>query len=188
MKSIIKKSRKGAIELSMATIVVIVLSMTMLALGLTLVRTLFSGAQITSENLNTQIQSQLNKVFSSETSKVGIVSVEGKLELPRGKDSTIWWGLATDKSGTYDYKLNINALNCATDHSTTSADIAKWFAGTSGQITSTGSEDKTNKIIVSIPDNAPSCLFTIEIVVTKDGKIYGSDYIYIRPKKAGLFG
>ena len=63
MRSILYK-RKAAIELSMTTVVVIVLAMTMLALGLTLVRTLFKGAIFTAQSLSENTQKEIDKIFS----------------------------------------------------------------------------------------------------------------------------
>ena len=59
----ILNSKKGAIELSMTTVVVIVLAMTMLILGLTLIRTIFTGAQYNVQSINDKVRGEINSLF-----------------------------------------------------------------------------------------------------------------------------
>jgi len=187
MRSILYK-RKAAIELSMTTVVVIVLAMTMLALGLTLVRTLFKGAIYTATSLNSQVQSELNKVFQSETTKVGIVSEQGMLEPSLGKDGVVWWALVSADEGRYSYTFTIDPRECASQGYTETR-LKTWFTGLTGYIDMPVNSNKENKLLMSIPQNAPACAFELKITVYGINKeIYGSDNVFIRPKKATLFG
>jgi hypothetical protein len=43
-------------------------------------------------------------------------------------------------------------------------------------------------LLLTVPNNAPSCLFKVDLEVKKDGVIYGGSSTYIRPKAATLFG
>ncbi len=64
------KNREGALELSIGTIVVIVIGMSMLILGLVLVRTIFSGSTSTVDDLNEQVQSEILNLFGDSTGNV----------------------------------------------------------------------------------------------------------------------
>jgi len=188
MKSILKRKR-AAIELSMTTIVVIVLAMTMLALGLTLVKTLFKGAIYTASSLNTQVQSELNKVFQSDTTRVGIVSEQGQLNPDRGKDQCIWWAVVADTSDTYNYDFSVSPEKCGeTTYHLTKATIESWFTGLKGSASYAANDQKQNCLLLSLPKTAPSCVFKLDLKITKAGANYGSDSVYIRPKAATLFG
>ena len=191
MRSILKRKR-AAIELSMTTVVVIVLAMTMLAVGLTLVRTLFKGAIYTAGSLNTQIQDQINQMFQSETTTVGIVSDQGLLEPSRGDDSCVWWAIVAYDSGTYDYTFSIIPAECADaskGYRLTDASIGKWFlTPLHGSVSLAPNQPEKYCLRFNIPSNAPSCLFSVDLVVTKDGVNYGSERVDIRPKKSTLFG
>lgn len=60
-------NRKGALELSIGTIVVIVIGMSMLILGLVLVRTIFSGSTKSVNDLNEQVQSEIIDLFDDDS-------------------------------------------------------------------------------------------------------------------------
>lgn len=64
------KNREGALELSIGTIVVIVIGMSMLILGLVLVRTIFTGSTGTVDELNEQVQSEILNLFGNSQGNV----------------------------------------------------------------------------------------------------------------------
>jgi len=190
MRGILDK--KAAIEMSMTTVVVIVLSMVMLALGLTLVRTLFSGAILTAGSLNTQVQSEINKIFQNEEQKVAIISEQGQLAPSRGKDQSVFWLIVADTSGKYDYEFIISPSECADatkGYHLTKEIIGKWFIDLKGSKTLAANDKQSYRLPMNIPSNAPSCLFKLDLEVKKDNVIYGgTQTVYIRPKAATLFG
>ena len=63
----VQTNRRGALELSIGTIVVIVIGMSMLILGLVLVRTIFSGSTKSIEDLNDQVQSEILDLFDDDS-------------------------------------------------------------------------------------------------------------------------
>lgn len=74
--------KKGALELSVGTIVVIVISMSMLILGLVLVRNIFSGATDSVDTINDEVMRSIQTLFQDETSEVIVM-------LGRGNTATI---------------------------------------------------------------------------------------------------
>ncbi len=60
-------NRRAALELSIGTIVVIVIGMSMLILGLVLVRTIFSGSTKSVNDLNEQVQSEILDLFDDNS-------------------------------------------------------------------------------------------------------------------------
>lgn len=68
----VKKNREGALELSIGTIVVIVIGMSMLILGLVLVRTIFSGSISSVDTLNEQVQNEIQDLFGDNTGNMVI--------------------------------------------------------------------------------------------------------------------
>jgi hypothetical protein len=63
-------NKEGALELSIGTIVVIVIGMSMLILGLVLVRNIFSGSTNTVNDLNEQVQSEIRNLFGQSTGNI----------------------------------------------------------------------------------------------------------------------
>ena len=64
------KNTRAAIELSIGTIVIIVLAMSMLILGLVLVRTIFSGATASVTELNEKVKGEVVGLFADSESDV----------------------------------------------------------------------------------------------------------------------
>ncbi|MBI3334712.1 hypothetical protein HYZ97_04445 [Candidatus Pacearchaeota archaeon] len=61
-----KENKKGALELSIGTVVILVLGMSMLILGLILVRTIFTGATSSVDDLNDKVTNALASLFAEE--------------------------------------------------------------------------------------------------------------------------
>ena len=58
--------KQGQMQMSVGTIVTIVLLMTVLILGLVLVRTIFSGAIENIDSIDQSIKSEINKLFAED--------------------------------------------------------------------------------------------------------------------------
>lgn len=78
-------NRKGAIELSMTTVVVIVLSMTMLILGLVLIRNIFQGATYNVQQINDKVREQINSLFlENSEQKIIVYLADQKATIKQG--------------------------------------------------------------------------------------------------------
>lgn len=116
------KNKKAAIELSIGTIVIIVLAMTMLILGFVLVKNIFTGATESVDDLNDKIKNEITQLFTTE--KKDIVVSLGSEQTAKIKQGTEFFRVAigartTDGSrATRDrlqYKLTFDeesASNC----------------------------------------------------------------------------
>jgi hypothetical protein len=67
-----KKYKTGAMEMSVGTIVTIVLLMAVLVLGLTLTRVIFRGATDSVTDLNSGVKKQINNLFGEENKNLVI--------------------------------------------------------------------------------------------------------------------
>lgn len=65
-----RKNKKGALELSVGTIVIIVLAMTMLIFGFVLVKSIFTGATDSVDTLNEKTRNEISKLFTDESKNV----------------------------------------------------------------------------------------------------------------------
>lgn len=66
--------RKGALEMSVSTIVILVIGMTMLILGIVLVTNIFTGATDSVDDLNEKVKNEISSLFS-DTNKDVIVKL-----------------------------------------------------------------------------------------------------------------
>ena len=65
-----KKNKKAAIELSIGTVVIIVLAMSMLVLGIALIRNIFKGATGVVDLSNDKVLEEITSLFSDEGSDI----------------------------------------------------------------------------------------------------------------------
>jgi len=117
-------NKKGAFELSVGTIVIIVIAMAMLIMGLVLVRNIFTGATDSVDTINDRVKEQIAGLFADEGADVVVKLGEGKTLTVKPNDeiSGVAFGARTpDGSETgsrtrLKYKLTIEAptgSNCA---------------------------------------------------------------------------
>ena len=64
------RGKTGALELSIGTIVIIVLAMSMLILGMVLVRNIFSGSSENILQMNDKVKDQINRLFVEDKKPV----------------------------------------------------------------------------------------------------------------------
>lgn len=83
-------NKKAAIELSMTTVVVIVLAMSMLILGLVLIRSIFTGATQNVVSINERVKAQIDKLFTEENQETALFLSNGIAQVSQGQS----WGIS----------------------------------------------------------------------------------------------
>ena len=182
------KNKRGAIELSMSTIVVLVLAMSMLILGLVLIRTIFTGAQYNVNTINDKVREQINQLFV-EDEKMVIYLADQKLDVKQGTE----WGVAfavknlikgESDAGKFAYAVSVNnpseiKSNCG---GLTEKEALSWIqAGKEGSLTLTPGETGYDIVRFSIPSGSPLCIvrYTVEIKYPTNYKSGGDQRIYV---------
>lgn len=168
-------ARKGAVELSVGTIVILVIGMTMLVLGILLVRTIFSGATSSVEQIDEGVKKEINDLFSESDKKLVVRLPNNKAEVRKGEDYGIAFGVRnTDTGGTgaaqqFSYKVEATSIpsTCGIR-----AEAAANFivVGRTGTLTiAPGSEPEADIIRFNVPDTAPLCIIRYTITVNRGG-------------------
>jgi hypothetical protein len=93
--------KRGAMELSIGTIVIVVLSMSMLILGMVLIQSIFSGANENVLSMNEGVKDEINKLFTEDARTVVYLS-NNKADVEQNEDSGIAFGIANLQKGTSD--------------------------------------------------------------------------------------
>jgi len=126
-------SKKGAIELSMTTIIVIVVGVVMLTLGLTWVKSIFSRVGDTTTRVFDLSDTTISDLFQTSDKLLGISPDE--IDLPQGDSRTVDIVMANLEKGEITVKatvepLNSQDLNCY--FAETGSDASKTHTVTSG--------------------------------------------------------
>src|SRR3989344_329084 len=91
--------RRGALELSIGTIVIIVLAMSMLILGLVLVRTIFTGAKYNVDQLNKNVEAEINKLFNEQGNKIVFYLPNRQADIKKGTSFGVAFGIRNTVQG-----------------------------------------------------------------------------------------
>src|SRR3989344_3956769 len=84
-----KLTKRGAIELSVGTVVIIVLAMSMLILGIVLIRNIFSGATTSVTQIDQGVKDEINKLFSqNQDRKLILYPTTGIVEIEQGSQDS----------------------------------------------------------------------------------------------------
>ena len=175
------KQKKAAMELSISTIVIIVLAMSMLILGLVLIRTIFTGAKYNIDTINDKIRGEINELFV-EDKKIAIYLAEEIAEIKQGKAWGIAFGVKNRKTGTADaskftYEVEVSNPNeVKTNCGITGNEALSWIkAGQSGNIQIAPGDSKHWIIRFQIPEASPLCIVRYNINVKADGEFYDAE-------------
>ncbi|MFH1325511.1 MAG: hypothetical protein ABIH49_01920 [archaeon] len=182
-------SKKAQMEMSIGTIVTIVILMTVLVMGLVLVRTIFSGATNAIDLTNAQLTDQINQLFSQDK-KMVIYPGTNEIEMQRGEQSAIGIGIKNRLEGagqnpTFNYDVSVEdpevVENCGVDSNT----IQSWIQGASGNNIDfpTGDDVQVEKVLFNIPSTAPLCSVKIRVKIsTPNIPNYDSDSFFMTIK------
>ena len=191
MRSVLSK-KKGAIELSMTTVVVIVLSMTMLALGLTLVRTLFQGATYTAASLNNQVQDQLNQIFSQGGTDLLLVGPANRqLGVCPNSQPFVHYYLNTKDGGI----IKLAIQNAASDQiqapqcTGIEKKISSRLSVPASKVYGANTIQKTDTILLTVPSTIPSgCNFFLTLTATWADGTSDSTSMTVQTKASSIAG
>jgi len=182
------KSKKAAIELSIGTIVIIVLAMSMLILGLVLVKTIFTGAQYNVDTINEKVQGEINKLFEESGGRTYIYLPNSQANVKKGDSFGVAFSIKNDLQGvsdsttfTYDTKCTSVQTGCPL---TCDAADKYILLGGSGQFSLAAGQQLGQARIIKIQPSATAPLceiqYDIEIRTKEDNGIYDTAFFIVK--------
>ena len=106
------RGKKAALEMSVGTIVIIVLAMSMLILGMVLIKNIFSGASNNVLQMNNKVKDQINKLFV-ENKRTVIYLPNQIADIKQNKDWGVAFGIknlakGTAEPGRFHYEVSVS--------------------------------------------------------------------------------
>jgi len=165
--------KKGALELSMNTIVIIVIGVTLLALGLVFVRGLFD-----------RLSGQTNLIFDEADAAITqLAAHEGKLTVPtqfevtRGKQSNLNIYLVNELNEMKTFNVGIEPSSTSSfQNPNLKVDVA------ANSVTLNPGEEAKIVLGALIPSGSPSGSAAYVIKITVDGQPYAEQGFFIEVK------
>ncbi|MGV8151582.1 MAG: hypothetical protein ACP5OG_00740 [Candidatus Nanoarchaeia archaeon] len=182
-KSIKQKQteKRAALELSIGTIVILVIAMTMLILGLVLVKKIFSSATSSVTSIDDKVKQELNGLFTEEESKL-VVSLgsQNTAKVAQGtKDFGIAIGFVPDDPAAWGDKKTNCKYSIGIDDTGNYCVKKGWSQASILNSISTGYNNVIfhkidgpngyDLIKITIPEKTPTCLQRFTITVTCPG-------------------
>jgi len=160
-----RMNRKAGFEMSITTLVTIVIAVIMLILGLFLVRNVMCGAIGMTGDINNKMRGEIDKMFGGISS--GEVQCIGggseNVKMPAGGIANIYCGFRPTKTTTYTYSIEVTGGEIPKET------INGWvIAGSNtGTITVAPGDNEPKKLLyMRIPSDAPEGLMLITLHVT----------------------
>jgi hypothetical protein len=184
------KNKKAAMEMSIGTLVTIVLLMTVLILGLILVQRIFVGATDSVDSINDQVMNQINNLFSTENREL-VVSL-GSQHTAKVKQGTKNFGLVVGYAPENPSTLSNckYAITAASGANYCGGNPMTWFVtGTSGvKFSEVQGGVGFDLIKLNVPASISPCLqrFTITVSGCGSGVPTASTYFDIEVIKKGF--
>jgi len=173
--------KKGAIELSIGTIVIIVLAMSMLILGMVLIKNIFTGSSENVLQMNDQVKDQINKLFVED--KRTVVYLPNQIaKINQNEDWGIAFGIknlarGTAEAGRFHYDVTVSDPDVRTKCGVDERTIESWvITGRADDMTIAPGQSYFGIIRFLIPENAPLCTVRFHIDVTLDNTPYATDF------------
>ena len=177
--------KRAAMEMSVGTIVTIVLLMTVLILGIFLVQKIFSGASGAIDLTEDQLNSEIGKLFGEDKELV-IYPSSRRVEIKQESEDGVGIGiknLLQGAAGTKTFSYEV-VVSDASDCVETEEEIVEWFTTgrTESNIPIAVGKSTTGKVLFRIPSGNSLCTARFRINVDAEGQAYATDFFDITVK------
>jgi len=163
--------KKASLELSIRTIVIVILAMTLLGLGLGFIRNMFSDIGGISGDVSEQIRQQIQDDLITNDKKLSFPKTEVKID--KGDSEILTVGIRNKEDEILSYKIKFTPHSVPDDVNLN--DPMDWFQYRKDMQELSPSESDIRKIRLSVPKNTKtgSYLLTFDINkflgIEKDG-------------------
>jgi len=171
-------NKRGALELSIGTIVILVLAMSMLILGLILVRTIFSGATDNVSTMNEKVRQEINDLFVEDQKGV-LKLAEGNAKIKQGDPFGVAFGIInTGKTQKFRWSTIVEDDNIRKKCGVTDREAEAWMTtGSSGNVNLLSGDKYADAIIFNIPEGSVNdisqCIIRYKLIIKQeDGDPY----------------
>ena len=164
-------SKTGAMELSISTIVIIVIALTMLILGIVLVRSIMCGAINLTSDVSTAAKKEVNKLFEATGGEVECIGGSGEaVVMVPGKVNIVYCGIRSTDANS-KYTISEISIDTAEHEILSPNEVKTWISGPdswSGQVSP--DDESAKKILrLNIPKDAPETGIFVDVKATKNG-------------------
>jgi hypothetical protein len=169
------KNKNAAMEMSVGTIVTIVLLMSTLVLGLVLIRNISKSSTENINAIDQKVKDQISKMFSEDDLSKVVIYPSRNIVIKKG-DSESGFGLSIrnvdNTAGFFSYAITQDSSNCGISKANAESLIS--LRRTQSNIQLGGGDVLSQPILIvfDIPDTATPCLIGYTLTVKKGTATY----------------
>ena len=179
--------KKASLEISIQAIVIVVLAMTLLGLGLTLIRGMFKNIGETTDRVTEQVKQRVIDDLVSSDKKVSFPSTE--IYIDKGSSQILTIGVRNKKDNDLIYTMRFAAVSDPNGNLYGDPDALKnWFkyaqpaGGTQGYVLNSAESDVRN-IRLEIPTSSGiisgAYVFRFEVIDVESNQIYATKDFFV---------
>jgi len=182
----IHPNKKGAIELSIGTIVIIVLAMSMLILGLVLVKSIFTGAKYNVDQINDNVKAEINKLFNEKGTKSVIYLPDNQADIKKGESYGVAFSIQNDLRGDSnpkDFRWSVKASSIEKGCQLTLEKADSYIILNSDGVVPINPGERLSQpriISIEVPEEAPLCIIQYDLTIYVENNVYDSNFFIIR--------
>lgn len=182
-------SRRAAMEMTVGTMVTIVLLVTVLILGLVLVRTIFRSGTDAINDIDSAVQDEIRKLFADEGKTLVVYPSARQITLdkdddPRGFAFSVRNNDLENRDFTYSINAdpNFNFARCGSTFTESRAN--NWLLINSGSFSLGPGKDLElpELVLFDIPGTAPPCTVPYRLNIESQGESYSGTSIFVTIK------
>ena len=175
MKIKLMETKSGAMEMSVGTMVTIVLLMIVLVLGIFFIQKIFGTATTAIDGIDAKIQSEIDSLFAQVGKKVVVYPKEREIKIKQGEEGGFGFSIENKDNiaGTFTYVVSVGEI--ASDCQLTESQAENLIIlGKSGSYTLASGSKLEDAVFVkfSIAETTPLCDIRYIIDVEKEGETY----------------
>lgn len=180
------RDKRAAIEMSIGTIVIIVLAMSMLILGMVLVKNIFFNATDIATMTTDQIKNQVAGMFG-DTKELVIYPDTQHIDVKVGKIAGFGIGIKNTEGrtgGKYSYEVTVSDPDIQTKCGVSASNAEGWISTGRAEDNIELSPDQFTggKVLLTVPVGSNFCTFRYRVNVFYNGVGVRSDFIDVTIK------
>lgn len=171
------KAKRAAMEMSVGTMVTIVLLMVVLVLGIILVQRIFITGTTAIDGIDVKIQAEIDSLFAQEGKKIVLYPKEREITIKQGESGGFGFSIENkdNTAGTFSYEVSVGEVASGCQLTEEQADnlIILGKSGSSNLASGSKLEDAIF-VKFNVPETIPLCIIRYAVDVQKDGQTYTS--------------
>lgn len=173
-------------EMSVGTIVTIVLLMSVLILGIFLVQKIFGASTNAIDSINNQVEDQINKLFSEEGTKIAVYPTSRDVVIKK-KDDPKGFAFSVKnldvETAEFSYEVTVSDISkCGSSFTEETAE--SYLLGKSGTFSlgPGNSLDVPRLVKFDLSETAPPCTMIYYLEIDKDDVAYANADVFVTIK------